>query len=182
MDPFRYRSRLDVLHRCREAGVAVAAAAPLAGGHRLRHPAVRAVAGELGRTPAQVLLRWSLQKDFIALPRSTDPRHIIENADVFDFTLDTAQMARLDTLEADAGRDRNRRRDSSMDPVYEIRVRGHLGETILGAVPALRAEIRDADTLLRGPVSDQSALFGVLARIEALHLELLELHRLPRPE
>jgi hypothetical protein len=61
---------------------------------------------------------------------------------------------------------------------YEIRVRGHLGATMQHAFPALRAEIRNEDTLLRGALADQSALHGVLAQIEALGLELLELRRL----
>jgi hypothetical protein len=66
---------------------------------------------------------------------------------------------------------------------YEIRVRGHLGPTMRRAFPALRAETRDGDTLLRGGVADQAALHGVLAQIEALGLDLLELRRLPvQPE
>jgi hypothetical protein len=62
-------------------------------------------------------------------------------------------------------------------PRYEIRVRGHLGTTMLRAFPALHAEIRGGDTLLRGAVADQAALHGVLAQIEALGLELVELHK-----
>jgi hypothetical protein len=48
------------------------------------------------------------------------------------------------------------------------------------AFPSLRADTRDGDTLLRGEVTDQAALHGVLAQIEALGLDLLELRRLPR--
>ena len=62
---------------------------------------------------------------------------------------------------------------------YEIRVRGHLGPTMRRAFPALHAEVQDRDTLLQGPLPDQSALHGVLSQIEALGLELLELRRLP---
>jgi hypothetical protein len=62
---------------------------------------------------------------------------------------------------------------------YEISVRGHLGETILQAFPALQAERRGQDTLLRGALPDQAALHGVLAQIETLGLELLEVRRLP---
>jgi hypothetical protein len=50
---------------------------------------------------------------------------------------------------------------------------------MLHAFPALQAELRGGDTLLRGALPDQSALHGVLAQIEALRLELLELRRLP---
>jgi hypothetical protein len=62
---------------------------------------------------------------------------------------------------------------------YEIRVRGHLGATLLRAFPSLDAERQDGDTLLRGVLADQSVLHGVFAQIEALGLELLELRRLP---
>jgi epsilon-lactone hydrolase len=57
---------------------------------------------------------------------------------------------------------------------YEIRVRGHLGKTMLRAFPTLHAETRDGDTLLYGAVADQAALHGALAQVEALGLELLE--------
>jgi hypothetical protein len=62
---------------------------------------------------------------------------------------------------------------------YRIRIRGHLGETMLSAFPALRAQVSDADTVLTGPLADNAALFGVLAQVEALGLELLEVRRLP---
>jgi len=72
------------------------------------------------------------------------------------------------------------RHDSGREPTgYQILVRGHLGATTLRAFPGLRAETQDRDTLLRGPVADQAALHGVLAQIEALGLELLEVRRLP---
>jgi hypothetical protein len=62
---------------------------------------------------------------------------------------------------------------------YQIRVRGHLGATTLRAFPTLHAETQGQDTLLRGAVADQAALHRVLAQIEALGLELLELRRVP---
>lgn len=57
---------------------------------------------------------------------------------------------------------------------YEIRVRGHLSETLLAAFPDLHAEAQGAETVLTGALPDQAALYGVLAQIEALRLELLE--------
>lgn len=62
---------------------------------------------------------------------------------------------------------------------YRIRIRGRLGETMRSAFPGLQARPSGADTLLTGALSDQAALHGVLAEIEALGLELLEVHRLP---
>ena len=62
---------------------------------------------------------------------------------------------------------------------YRIRVRGHLGQTIRSAFPALQARASGGDTVLTGPLPDRAALHGVLAEIEALGLELLEVRRLP---
>jgi hypothetical protein len=63
--------------------------------------------------------------------------------------------------------------------LYEIRVRGHLGVKMLRAFPALGARTRGGDTVLTGHLPDQAAVYGVLARLEALGLELLELRCLP---
>ena len=60
---------------------------------------------------------------------------------------------------------------------YEISVRGLLSETLLGAFPGLSARERGTETVLTGALPDQAALFGVLGHIEALGLELLEVHR-----
>jgi monoterpene epsilon-lactone hydrolase len=60
---------------------------------------------------------------------------------------------------------------------FEIRVRGQLGATLLGAFPGLRAEIQGTETVLTGVLPDGVALYGVLAEIEALGLELLEVRR-----
>lgn len=62
---------------------------------------------------------------------------------------------------------------------YRVRVRGRLGETICSAFPALQARASGGDTVLTGPLCDRAALYGVLAEIEALGLELLEVRRLP---
>jgi hypothetical protein len=62
---------------------------------------------------------------------------------------------------------------------YEISVRGRLGETMRSAFPGLRARPRGHDTVLTGTLPDEAALYGVLAEIEALGLELLALRRSP---
>jgi hypothetical protein len=67
-----------------------------------------------------------------------------------------------------------------MDPAaapYMIRINGHLGPTVLSAFPALAPQHRGAHTLLTG-LLDRSALYGVLAEIEALGLDLLEIQKL----
>jgi hypothetical protein len=70
-------------------------------------------------------------------------------------------------------------RDRPSPHRYYIRVRGRLGETMLSAFPDLQAQASGADTVLTGPLPDRAALHGVLAEIEALGLELLEVRRLP---
>jgi len=60
---------------------------------------------------------------------------------------------------------------------YEIVVRGLLSETLLAAFPTLSAEANGAETVLAGALADQAALYGVLAQIEALGLELLDVRR-----
>jgi diketogulonate reductase-like aldo/keto reductase len=100
LSPFLYRSRDDTLRRCAEEGIAVEAYSPLTKGRRLDDATVARIAAAVGRTPAQVLIRWSMQKGFIVIPRSSNPGRIAENAAVFDFGLDDSQMGALDALEA----------------------------------------------------------------------------------
>jgi hypothetical protein len=64
--------------------------------------------------------------------------------------------------------------------VYQIRVHGHLGPKMLRAFEALTAQPEGGDTLLTGGLPDQAALYGVIAKLEALGLELVELRCLPR--
>jgi diketogulonate reductase-like aldo/keto reductase len=99
VSPFLYRTREDTLRRCAEEGIAVEAYSPLTKGRRLRDATVASIAAEVGRTPAQVLIRWSLQKEFIVLPRSSNAGRIAENAAVFDFSLGEAEIAALDGLD-----------------------------------------------------------------------------------
>ena len=99
LSPFLYRTREDTVARCEEAGIVVEAYSPLTKGGRLDDSTVTRIATELGRTPAQVLIRWSLQKGFVVIPRSSSPARIAENADVFDFDLDERQLAALDALD-----------------------------------------------------------------------------------
>ena len=68
--------------------------------------------------------------------------------------------------------------DEMTRPVwYEIRVRGLLGDVLLDAFPGLHPQADGNETVLTGPLVDRAALYGVLAQIEALGLELLELRR-----
>jgi diketogulonate reductase-like aldo/keto reductase len=84
---------------CAKRGIVVEAYSPLTKGERLGHPEVVRVAREVGRTPAQVLLRWGLQHDLVVLPKSVRKARIAENLSLFDFALEAGHMAALDALE-----------------------------------------------------------------------------------
>jgi hypothetical protein len=62
--------------------------------------------------------------------------------------------------------------------LYTIRIRGRLGATALSAFPSMVSELKGGETVLTGSVEDRSALFGVVAQIEAFGLELLELRQI----
>ena len=106
--PFEYRRSL--LEGCEGRRVAVEAYSPLGTGRHLGDRAVGEIADRLARTPAQVLLRWCLQRNLVVLPKSTHQGRIEENARVFDFTLSDQDMAALDALDRTAGTDRARER------------------------------------------------------------------------
>lgn len=97
LSPFLQQRAVRAL--CREHQIVVQAYSPLTKGQRLTHPRVLHIAAELGRSPAQVLLRWGLQQDLVVLPKSVQPQRIAENLALMDFSLSAAQMAALDALE-----------------------------------------------------------------------------------
>jgi hypothetical protein len=63
---------------------------------------------------------------------------------------------------------------------YEIRIKGRLSDSLLAAFEGLDATVEPVETVLRGPVQDQAALYGLLNRIQSLGLELVEVRRLPQ--
>ena len=106
--PFEYRRSL--LEECEARHVAVEAYSPLGTGRHLSDPTVARIAEGAGRTAAQVLLRWCLQRGTIVLPKSTHQQRIEQNAQIFDFSLTDDEMASLDALDVTGGADRARER------------------------------------------------------------------------
>jgi len=80
-------------------GIATEAWSPIAQGAVLDDPAVTAIAERLGRTPAQVVLRWHLQRRSIVFPKSTTPSRIEENFALFDFELEPGDVAAIEALD-----------------------------------------------------------------------------------
>ncbi|MHB9026468.1 MAG: aldo/keto reductase [Armatimonadota bacterium] len=97
--PFTFRKNL--LEYCRGKGIRLQSYAPLTRGAKLDHPTVRAIADAHDKSPAQILIRWTLQHEVAVIPKSANPVHIRENADVFDFALTPQEMAALDALNED---------------------------------------------------------------------------------
>ena len=96
-------------------GIVAQAWSPLgAGSSLLSDPAIGAIARARGRTPAQVVLRWHLQAGAVPIPKSSDPRRLAQNLDVFGFALDDAEMAALAAL------DRGHRQGGDPDVYVEM--------------------------------------------------------------
>ena len=98
--------RRGLLDACLRRNVALEAYSPLGTGRHLGNATVNRVAQRVGRTPAQVLLRWCLQHDVPVISKSTHRERIRENAQIFDFALSDQDMAELDALDQTKGTDR----------------------------------------------------------------------------
>jgi diketogulonate reductase-like aldo/keto reductase len=101
--PFEYRRAL--LEACERRGVALESYSTLGSGRHLRSKPIERIAERLGRTSAQVLLRWCLQKGVPVIPKSTHRERIEANARIFDFELSDQDMAELDALDRTDGTD-----------------------------------------------------------------------------
>lgn len=99
--PYHYRRRL--LDYCKEHGVVFEAYSPLARGRALDDPTITAIAERVGRTPAQVMLRWAIQHEAVVIPKSSRQDRIRSNAQLFDFELSDTDMHKLDALDRTKG-------------------------------------------------------------------------------
>jgi diketogulonate reductase-like aldo/keto reductase len=108
--------RPELIEYCQDNGIAVEAAAPLARTELFGTETVEDLAETYGKTPAQVILRWAVEKDVIVLPKSGSPVHVRENLELFDWELDPADHERLDDC------DRH-------EPVYDTLTRDWTDET-----------------------------------------------------
>jgi 2,5-diketo-D-gluconate reductase A len=85
--------------------IATQAWSPIAQGRVLDDPAITAIAEQLGKSPAQAVLRWHIQRGSIVFPKSTTPARIKENFELFDFELEPEQVAKIAALDkGEAGR------------------------------------------------------------------------------
>lgn len=101
LNPFAHRRAL--VEEGRRQRVVSEAYSPLGTGRHLGSAVVKQIAARANRTPAQVLLRWCVQRDLVVLPKSTHRDRIAENARIFDFALTSEDMAELDALDRTSG-------------------------------------------------------------------------------
>mgnify|MGYP006429903125 CR=1 FL=1 len=95
--PWLYREEL--LTYCYDNDIVVAAAAPLARAAVLDDPTIIDIADRHDVMPAQVALKWAVEKDVVVLPQSTTPAHIRANLDLFGWSLDAADHNRIDAID-----------------------------------------------------------------------------------
>lgn len=98
-----FENRRALLEACERWSVVLEAYSPLGTGRHLSEETVTRIAEAAGRTPAQVLLRWCVQREIPVIPKSTHRERIEENAQIFDFTLSDEDMAALDLLDRSRG-------------------------------------------------------------------------------
>lgn len=89
----------ELLDYCKSRGIIVEAYSPLAHGHGLDNGILEEIALKHGKSTAQVMIRWCIEVGTVPLPKSTNPVRIVENVDVFDFSLDDDDMKKLKTLD-----------------------------------------------------------------------------------
>jgi methylglyoxal/glyoxal reductase len=95
--PFLYQK--DLLSFCEKNGIQLEAYSPLTRAKKLNHPTIVNIAKKYdNKTPAQILIRWSLQHNLVVIPKSIHEERILENSQVFDFELKAEDMKLLDSL------------------------------------------------------------------------------------
>lgn len=91
----------EILDHDRALGIRTSSWSPLGNGHVLRDPVLAEIGRAHGKSASQVALRWATQKDVLVIPKATGDRHLRENLEILDFTLDAGDMARIDALNRD---------------------------------------------------------------------------------
>jgi 2,5-diketo-D-gluconate reductase A len=97
------RPAVNQVDYCTQQGIVLEAYSPLDHGRALEHPVIVGIARRMERTPAQVMLRWSIQHDVVVIPKSRRRERIRANAEIFDFALSAPDMQALDALDTSGG-------------------------------------------------------------------------------
>jgi diketogulonate reductase-like aldo/keto reductase len=103
LSPFEYRRGL--IEAAGRHSIVMTAYSPLGTGRHISNPVVARIAARVERTPAQVLIRWCVQRGLVVIPKSAHRGRIEENARIFDFALSDIDMSDLDALDWTGGTD-----------------------------------------------------------------------------
>ena len=95
--PYHYQK--DLLEYCNSKNIIIEAYSPLVHAKRMGEERLVTISEEMGKTPAQILIRWAMQRGMVVLPKSVNENRIIENFTVFDFEIPDSLMKRLDDLD-----------------------------------------------------------------------------------
>tara|TARA_Y100000994_G_scaffold38257_1_gene29101 strand:+ start:2379 stop:3191 length:813 start_codon:yes stop_codon:yes gene_type:complete len=95
--PYHYQK--DLLEYCNSKNIIIEAYSPLVHAKRMDEERLVEISEEMGKTPAQILIRWAIQRGMVVLPKSVNENRIIENFAVFDFEISDSLMKRLDDLD-----------------------------------------------------------------------------------
>lgn len=88
-----------IVKYCRDNDIQLEAWSPLGNGRLLSNKVIKQISDDHQKTPAQIILRWEIQQNFIVLTKTTHPQRMQENADIFDFTLSSEEMDQINQLD-----------------------------------------------------------------------------------
>jgi diketogulonate reductase-like aldo/keto reductase len=91
-----FNTRPDITSFCKKHGLVVEAYAPLAHGMRMKHPTIVELSKKYSCTPAQLMIRWSLQHGYVPLPKSVTKKRIVENGHIGGFEISAEDMKAMD--------------------------------------------------------------------------------------
>jgi diketogulonate reductase-like aldo/keto reductase len=91
--------QVELRRFCTDNQIQLEAWSPLGQGLALTNPTITAIARQYDKTPAQIVIRWDLQHGVVTIPKSSHPKRIVENSQVFDFEISAEDMARIDQLD-----------------------------------------------------------------------------------
>lgn len=94
-------TQVELKQYCDEKGIRLEAWSPLAAGELVNDPTLTKIGAKYGKSAAQVMLRWDLQNGVITIPKSVNKERIIQNADIFDFTLSPEDMQAIFAMNRD---------------------------------------------------------------------------------
>ena len=94
-----FNTQTGIRETCAKNGIVIEAYGPLARAMRMRHPTIVSLAKQYGCTPAQLMVRWSLQHGLVPLPKSSRKERVIDNAKVGHFEISEEDMDKMDQLD-----------------------------------------------------------------------------------